>query len=164
MITPLELGLPWQGVPHTGLGLGRSVQLQSVSPQPVNPSAGMGASHLPMGWDLGQCHSPAGSPHLCLELSWVLLWLLDGVKPQHFCMGLISLPRPGVMLWLMPLSCSGMFTSDKNDPIIVPISESSPSDTPQQSCCFPLPLSAWWGELLNAVLVRKTLLNTIGIH
>lgn len=37
----------------------------------------------------------------------------------------------------MPLSCFGMFTSHRNDPIIGPISESSPSDTPQESCCFP---------------------------
>lgn len=61
----------------------------------------------------------------------------------------------------MPLSCFGMFTSDKNDPIIGPISESSPSDTPQETGTFLLTLNlqlpCWLGELLNAVLVRKNL-------
>lgn len=54
-----------------------------------------------------------------------------------------------------------MFTSDKNDPIIGPISESSPSDTPQETGTFLLTLNlqlpCWLGELLNAVLVRKNL-------
>lgn len=73
-------------------------------PCPCKSMSVMGASNVPWDGTCGSAQSPAGSLHLFFELSWVLLWVLDGIETtvslhephffaQTWCYALINAPE-----------------------------------------------------------------------